>query len=397
MNAGALSGITVIDLTRILAGPYCSMMMADMGANVIKLEVPGKGDESRKNYPLLNGESCYYMNLNRNKRGITLNLKTEEGKRIFKELAAKADVVLENFKPGVMDRLGVGYEELRKVNPRIIYGCVSGFGHYGPYKERPGYDIIGQAMSGLMSTTGWPDTPPTRSGTALSDVLGGISMCIGVLAAYINREKTGEGQKVDVALVDATVSSLEIINQIYLNTGRLPTRIGNRYEASYPYDSFNCKDGMMVIGAGNDRLFTKLINVMGMPELMEDERFNNNIKRVNNHAELKPIIEAWLSRYTVEEAVNMLLAASVPAGPIYNIAQVAADPHIAGAREMFLEMEHPIAGKVKITGNQIKMSQTPVSFDRPAPMLGQHTRQIMREMLDMDDETYHMLSEKGVF
>ncbi len=394
---GALSGVTVIDLTRILAGPYCSMLMADMGATVIKLEVPGKGDESRKNYPIINGESAYYMNLNRNKLGITLNLKTPEGKQILKELVKKADVILENFKPGVMDRLGVGYEELKKVNPRIIYGCVSGFGHYGPYKDRPGYDIIGQAMSGLMSTTGWPDTPPTRSGTAISDVMGGISMCVGVLAAYINREKTGIGQKVDVSLVDAMVSSLEIINQIYLMTGRVPTRIGNRYEASYPYDSFQCKDGMMVIGAGNDRLFNRLLGVMGMPELFEDPRFNSNINRVNNNAALKPIIEAWLANYTVEEAVDMLLAASVPAGPIYDIPQVVKDPHIAGARQMFLEMEHPVAGTVKITGNQIKLSQTPVSFRTPAPTLGEHTRKVMEEMLEMTPEEFDLLQKKGVF
>lgn len=397
MRQGALSGVTVIDLTRVLAGPYCSMMLADMGADVIKVELPGKGDDSRGHYPQINGESAYYMNLNRNKRSITLNLKTEEGKEILRKMVRKADIILENYRPGVMEKLGLGYEELKKINPGIIYGCVSGFGHYGPYSQRPGYDIIGQAMGGLMSTTGWPGGDPTRSGTAMSDVMGGISLAVGVLAAYISKEKTGQGQLVDVALVDSIVSSLEIINQIYLVTGRVPARIGNRYEASYPYDSFRAKDGMLVIGAGNDKLFGLLCGLMKQPELEEDPRFCSNIKRVEHHAELKPIIEAWLSAYDTETAVQMILDAGVPAGPIYSIDQVTKDPHIAGAREMFVEMEHPVAGKLKITGNQVKLSGTPVSFRTPAPLLGQHTNEILRDFLDMDEAEIQSLREKNVF
>jgi crotonobetainyl-CoA:carnitine CoA-transferase CaiB-like acyl-CoA transferase len=258
MSIGALAGIKILDLTRVLAGPYSSMLLGDLGADIIKVEIPGQGDESRAYMPQVKGESAYYMNLNRNKRSITINLKKDKGKELFRNLVSKVDIILENFRPGTMEKLGLGWEDLQKTNPGLIYGCVSGFGHYGPYKDRAGYDIIGQAMGGLMSTTGWPESGPTRSGTAIADVLGGLSVTVGVLAALIHKKETGIGQKVDVALVDSVVSALEIINQIYLSTGRLPTRIGNRYEASYPYDSFKAKDGELVIGCGNDKLFNLL-------------------------------------------------------------------------------------------------------------------------------------------
>lgn len=397
MKKGALSGVTVIDLTRVLAGPYCSMFLADMGANVIKVEMPNKGDDTRAYVPTYSkGESAYFINLNRNKRSITINLKSEKGKTILKELVKKADILLENFRPGTMEKLDLGYDVLKEVNPGLIYGCISGFGHYGPYKDRPGYDIIAQAMGGMMSTTGWPDSGPTRCGTAIGDVLAGLSLAIGVLAAYINKEKTGEGQKVDVALVDSVVSSLEIINQIYLAEGRIPKRIGNRYEAVYPYDSFTAKDGEIVIGAGNDKLFNLLANLMGQPELVNDERFSSNPLRVKNHALLKPIIEDWLSEFTMEEAVEMILNAGVPAAPIYTIDKVVADPHIAGAREMFVDIEHPVGGNIKVCGNQIKLSNTPVSIEKPAPLLGQHTWEILKEMLNIEEEEYNTLKKEGV-
>lgn len=397
MKTGALSGVTVIDLTRVLAGPYCSMMLADMGADVIKVEMPEKGDDSRAHFPQINGESAYYMNLNRNKRSITLNLKSEEGKEILRQLVKKADIVLENYRPGVMDKLGLGYKDLKIINPGIVYGCVSGFGQYGPYSQRPGYDIIGQAMGGLMSTTGWPEGEPTRSGTALSDVMGGISLMVGVLAAYVSKEKTGIGQMVDVSLVDSVVSALEIINQIYLVTGRIPERIGNRYEAAYPYDSFTTSDGSLVIGCGNDKLFKLLTTLMGQPELCDDPRFYTNVKRVEHHAELKPILEEWLHHYDTETAVRMILDAGVPAGPIYNIKQVTEDPHIAGARQMFVEMEHPVAGKMKITGNQVKLSETPVQFRTPAPLLGQHTDEVLKDFLGINEDRIRELKDKNVF
>lgn len=396
MGKGLLEGVKVLDLTRVLAGPYCGMMLADMGAEVIKIELPGKGDDARGNFPIINGESAYYMNLNRNKKGMTLNLKSEKGKDILRRLVFQSDILIENYRPGVMEKLGLGYEDLKKINPGLIYGCVSGFGHYGPYSQRAGYDIIGQAMSGLMSTTGWPGGKPTRTGTAIADVMGGLSCCIGILAAYINRLKTGEGEKVDVSLVDSMVSSLEIINIIYLCTGKVPERIGNRYEAIYPYDSFEASDGSVVIGAGNDKLFGLLCEQMEKTELLEDKRFSCNNSRVLHHAELKPIIEEWLRDKKIDEIVDLLLDAGIPAAPINTIDRVAKDPHIAGAREMFVEIDHPKAGKLKMTGNQIKLTNHKIDTFRPAPTLSQDTEEILREHLDMSEEDVKLLVKEQV-
>lgn len=393
---GALNDVRVLDLTRVLAGPYCTMMMADMGADVIKIEMPGKGDDSRQFGPFVKNESSYYMNLNRNKKGLTLNLKDPKGKEIFLDLVRKADIVVENYRPGTMEKLGLGYEQLKEVNPGIIYGCVSGFGHFGPYKDRAGYDIIGQAMGGLMSTSGWPDGEPTRTGTAMADVLAGLSLTVGLLGALNSRNQTGLGQKVDVSLVDSVVSSLEIINQIYLVEGRIPQRIGNRYESVYPYDSFKALDGSLVIGCGNDKLWGLLCNVMNKPELINDERFDKNPKRVQRHEEVKPIVEEWTMKYTIDDAVEILLNAGIPAAPINTIDRLVKDPHIAGAREMFVEIEHPIAGKLKITGSHIKLSDTKTVVKTPSPLLGQHNSKIYKELLAMNDEEIVQLQQKGV-
>lgn len=390
-----LENVTVLDLSRVLAGPFCSMMLADMGANVIKVEAVGTGDDSRQFAPMMKGESCYYMNLNRNKKGVTLNLKAPKGKAAFLKMVEQADIVLENYRPGVMDRLGLGYETLKQANPKIVYGCVSGFGQYGPYRNRGGYDIIGQAMSGLMSTTGWPESGPTRTGTAMADVLAGLSVCIGILAALHNAQETGLGQTVDVALVDSAVASLEIINQIYLATGRTPERIGNRYESCYPYDSFRCADGELVIACGNDSLFVKLANLMGQPELITHPLFDKNPKRVEHHAQMKTIVEAWTMDHQRDELVEMLLDAGVPAAPINTIADTVKDPHIAGAREMFVEVNHPVAGTMKLTGCHIKMSRTPSTIRTPAPLLGQDNSEVYASFGYSEAEIAQM-HEEGV-
>ena len=388
--SGALEGITVLDLSRVLAGPFCGMLLADFGAKVIKIEQPNKGDDSRNSPPFIDGMSSYYLNLNRNKLGITLDLKSPEGKEIFKRLVKKADIVIENFRPGVMDKLGLGYEKLKEINPAIVYGCVSGFGQYGPYKDRAGYDIIGQAASGLMSITGWPDGPATRSGTAISDVLGGMSVAIGILTALTYAKRTGIGQMVDVSLVDSTVAGLEIMNQIYLVEGRNPTRIGNRYESLYPYDSFRCKDGEVVIGCGNNKLFGALAQYMGMPELLEDERFCTNVRRLENCAQLKEIIESVFMKKCRSVLVEDLLSCGIAASPINTIEEAVNDPHIGKAREMFVDVKHPMTGStMRITGNHIKLSETGPVIRKPAPLLGEDTADVLALCGYSDEEVSH--------
>lgn len=391
-----LNNLVVLDLTRVLAGPFCSMLLADMGAEVIKIEVPKQGDDSRSFAPFVNGESAYYMNLNRNKKGITINLKSEEGKAVFLKLVKKADIVLENYRPGTMEKLGLGYEQLKEVNPKIVYGCISGFGHYGPYSKRAGYDIIGQAVGGMMSTTGWPNGEPTRCGTAISDVLAGLFACIGVISAQRKAEITQVGQKVDVALVDSVVAGMEIINQIYLAEGVVPGRNGNRYESIYPYDSFKCSDGSIVIGAGNDKLYHSLCHLMKQPELITDERFLHNPLRIKNSQLLKEVVEAWSIQYTMDELIDMLLDVGIPAGPINSIDRVVADPHIADSREMFVDMVHPIAGKLKITGNPIKMSDDSYNKPKSSPLLGEHNLDVLMKYLDLSEEQVNTLKDNGV-
>ncbi|WP_392421391.1 CaiB/BaiF CoA transferase family protein [Edwardsiella piscicida] len=390
-----LAGVVVLDLTRVLAGPFCSMLLADMDADVIKVELPEKGDDSRSFAPFVNGESAYYMNLNRNKQGMTLNLKSEQGRALFLRLAARADIVLENFRPGTMEKLGLGYARLREVNPRLVYGCVSGFGHYGPYAARAGYDIIGQAMGGMMSTTGWPDGEPTRCGTAIADVLAGLFMSTGVLAAHHRAQHTGEGQKVDVALVDSVVAGMEIINQIYLVDGVVPGRNGNRYESIYPYDAFRCLDGSLVIGAGNDKLYHALCHLMAQPALIDDPRFVTNPLRIRHSAELKAIVEAWLADQPLDRAIERLLAVGIPAGPINTIDRVVQDPHIAGARRMFVDMQHPRAGKVTITGNPIKLSADEYCAPQASPALGEHSFAILQKYLGIDAAQFQVLQQAG--
>ena len=393
---GALSNLVVLDLTRVLAGPFCTMLLADMGADVIKIERPKSGDDTRQMGPFINNESAYYMNLNRNKRGVTLNLKDPRGKEIFIDLLRKADIVVENYRPGTMEKLGLGYEELRKINKGIIYAAISGFGHTGRYKMRPGYDIIAQAMSGLMSTTGWPGGEATRTGTAMGDVLAGLSCAIGILGAVNARELTGKGQKVDIALVDSAVASLEIINMIYLAEGRVPQRIGNRYESTYPYDSFKASDGSLVIGAGNDKLWQNLCAVMGRPGLGTETKFSRVRDRVEHHEEIKKEIELWTQKHTVQEICAFLDEAGVPSAPIMSIDQVTRDPHIAGDREMFVPVEHPLAGKTMLTGNHIKLSDTPAQVKRHSPLLGEHNNDVYNNILGISLEEIEFLKKEGV-
>lgn len=392
---GALDGVVVLDLSRVLAGPYCSMILSDMGAEVIKVEIPGKGDDTRGFPPFKDGKSGYFMNMNRNKKGITLNLK--KGKEVFLDLVKRADILIENYRPGTMEKLGLGYEELKKVNPRLVYGCISGFGHYGPYSKRPGYDIVGQAMSGIMSVTGWPDGEATRAGAPVSDTVSGISLVAGVLAALRYAEKTGIGQKVDIALVDSLVSVMQIINQIYLIGGRIPGRTGNAYESTAPYDTFPTKDGQsVVIGVANDKFWKQLCELMGRTELIDDPEMAKNGDRVRNRDKIKPIVEAWTRTKTAKELVDQLLEIGLPTAPIYDVKQVTEDPHIAGAREMFVEIEDPEVGPIKVTNSHIKMSETKPGFRSPAPMLGQHNEEIYGGLLGYSEEKLAAMKAEGI-
>ncbi len=397
MKKGLLDGIVVLDLTRVLAGPYCGALLADMGATVYKVEMPGRGDDSRAMGPFYkNGESAYFINCNRGKLGCTLNLKDPEGKKLFLEMVKKADMVLENYRPGTMEKLGLGYDVLKEVNPGLIYGSVSGYGHTGPYSKRAGYDIVGQAAGGLMSTTGWPNGAPTRTGTPMSDVLGGLSLAIGVLAALTNKQRTGEGEKVDIALVDAVVSAMMNINMIYFTEGRIPQRIGNRYESIYPYDSFRARDGDVIIGAGNDKLFTLLCKEMEREDLLTDDRFISIASRVANHAPLKEMIEAWTVTQTVDDVADRLTKIGVPSCPINTIDRVVKDPQIAGARNMFPTIEHPTVGKVTITNNQLKFTNHPADACKSAPLLGQHNEDIYCGLLGLDKKAFEVLQENHV-
>ena len=395
-NKGLLEGIVVLDLTRVLAGPYCGTLIADMGATVIKVENPIGGDDSRSMGPFINGNSVYYANFNRSKLGCTLNLKTSEGKEIFKELVKKADIFIENYRPGTMEKLGLGYDELKKENPAIIYGAVSGFGHTGPLSKRAGYDIIGQAMGGLMSTTGWPGGPATRSGTPLGDVLGGLNLAIGILAALVNRKKTGLGEKVDVALVDSVASAMENITMIYQATGRIPQRIGNRYESTYPYDSFPANDGDVIIAAGNNKLFSILCEIMEQPELKNDSRFLDVKSRVANHDDLFEIVSTWTKKYSVEEIDKKLNDAGCPASIVNTIDRLVVDRQIAGAREMFPEIEQPGIGKLQITACPQKLTRTKSYPRKAAPLLGEDNIDIYGKLLGFDENKIKELKEKGI-
>ena len=399
----ALENLTVLDLTRVLAGPFCTMMLADMGANVIKIEVPTGGDDTRTYPPFreknLNGqrESLYFANINRNKKGVTLNLKAPEGKAIFKELVKKADIVVENYRPGVMDKLGLGYDVLKEINPRLIYAAVSGFGCYGPYHLRPGYDILAQAMGGMMAITGPRGGEPTRAGSALGDMLGGLPVTIGILAGVNARTITGKGQRVDVSLMDSMIAATENTALKYLESGQIPPRMGNRYAAVSPYDAFKVKDGVIIIAAGNQKLYEKLCTeVLHRPDMITDPRFVDMTGRLENQDAIQEVIEDTLKDYTMEEATQLVLSKGIPAGPILNIKQILEDPHVK-EREMFVEMDHPTLGRITVNGCAIKLMDTKPSVRTPAPQLGQDNKAIYEGLLGMSEEEFATLHEKAVF
>ncbi|MCI8511684.1 MAG: CoA transferase [Lachnospiraceae bacterium] len=397
----ALEDLTVLDLTRVLAGPFCTMMLADMGAQVIKIEVPDGGDDTRTYPPFrenVNGEreSLYFANINRNKKGITLNLKAPEGKEVFRRLVKKADVVIENYRPGVMDKLGLGYDALKEINPGIIYAAISGFGCYGPYSARPGYDILAQAMGGMMAITGAKGGDPTRAGSALGDMLGGLHGAIGILAAVHARSLTGKGQRVDISLMDCVIAATENTALKYLESGKLPPRMGNRYAAVSPYDAFQCKDGKVIIAAGNQRLYEKLCNeILHRPDMITDPRFVDMSGRLENQDAIQEVIEETLREYTTTEATELLLGKGIPAGPILDVSQILEDPHVK-EREMFVELTHPTLGDMTVNGCAVKLMDTKPSVRTPAPALGGDNEAVLGSLLGMTKEELERLREAKV-
>jgi len=380
-----LEGLVVLDLTRVLAGPYCSMMLADFGANIIKIEPPEVGDDSRHFGPFVGKESAYFMSLNRNKRSITLNFKKEAHIELFREMVKQADVVLENYRPGTMEKFGLGYDELKQINPKIIYAACSGFGHSGPYMDKPAYDIVVQAMGGIMSITGAEGGEPTRVGASIGDIIAGMFTAYGVMLGLYHRQNTGEGQKVDVGMLDCQLAVLENAIARYATSGVAPAPLGNRHPSITPFASFTAKDGHIIVGAGNERLWEKLCTLIGCPELIKDERFNNNGNRTNNVKELMALLNTIFINKTITEWLTLLEDAGLPCAPINTIDKIVNDPHIK-AREMMVEVEHPVAGNLKMAGVPVKMSLTPGKVEYHAPLLGQHNAEILKEMFGWDQE-----------
>ncbi len=358
LPTGPLSGITVVDLTRVLAGPYCTMVLADLGAEVIKIERPGAGDDSRHIGPFVNGVSAYFASLNRGKRSIALDLHDDHDRARFDELLARADVLVENFRPGAMARLGYGWAVLHARHPRLIYAAVSGFGQTGPLASRPAYDMVVQAMGGVMSITGWPGGPPTRVGTSIGDVTAGLFATIGITSALLDRERSGEGAFIDVAMLDCQVAILENAMARYAATGQVPGPLGARHPSITPFAAFAGADGWFVIAAGNDALFRRLCDVVGEPALADDLRFATNALRTEHHAELHEALERALRTRTVSEWLALLEAADVPCGPLNDVAAVAADPQVR-ARNMMVTIDDERLAGLEIAGNPIKSSRYP--------------------------------------
>ena len=391
---GALSDIKVLDLTRVLAGPYATMVLADLGAEIIKIEQPEKGDDSRAYGPYKNGESAYFMSLNRNKESITLNLKTLEGKEILKELVKKVDVLVENFRPGTMEKLGLGYEVLKEMNSRLIYASSTGYGQTGPYSQRPAYDAVVQAMGGIMSITGQADGVPTRVGTSIGDIAAGLFCAIGILAALQERARSGLGQMVDVAMLDCQVAILENAISRFEFTGEIPRPIGNRHPSIVPFETFNTLSDPIMVAAGNDRLWATLCELMEL-EIACDPRYATNPQRNEHYAELRPILAEKFMTKTAEEWQPMFDKAGIPSGPINTVDRVVKNEQVV-AREMILEVEHPVAGTTRVPGIPIKLSRTPGEIRMAAPVLGADTEKLLNQYLGLTSDQVAELREKQV-
>ena len=379
-----LTGIRVIDLTRVLAGPYCTMILADLGAEVVKIERPGVGDDARHFGPFLpTGLSAYFASINRGKKSIVLDLKTPADRDTFLELVAKSDVLVENFRPGTMEAFGLGMDRLREVRPDLIYAAATGFGQRGRYGQRPAYDVIVQAMSGLMSITGHSPEEPARVGTSISDILPGIFTALGILAALRTRDRSGRGSSLDLAMLDCTVATLENALSRYEVAGQVPGPLGTRHPSITPFQAFHARDRAIVIAAGNDVLWKRLCEVLGTSELIEDPRFLTNGLRTENHEALEPLLEARFALRSADEWLAELSAAGVPCAPIRDMADVAGDEHLA-ERGMLHTMEDAGGGTFLTAGSPLNFDGTPVPLSSHAPALGEHTELVLRDWLDRE-------------
>ena len=392
---GPLSGIKVLDLTRVLAGPYATMLLGDLGAEVIKIEQPGTGDESRNFGPFKNGFSLYFMSVNRGKRSVTLNLKSERGRAIFKQLLTHTDVVVENFRPGTMKKLRLDYDTLKAAHPALIYAACSGFGQTGPYAQQGAYDMIIQGMGGIISITGEPEGPPVRVGTSISDITAALFTTIGILSALHHRHQTGKGQFVDVAMLDSLVAVLENAVVRYFATGEAPKPLGARHPAITPFEAFASADGHVIIALGNDTLWAKFCEHVKRQDLISDERFQTNADRTENHNELFPILSEIMSQRTTDNWIDALGKIGVPCGPINAMDKVVSHPQVQ-AREMITRVAHQITGEVEVPGVPIKLSETPGNVDAPAPSLGEHTTEVLTEVLKMSPDEVESLRQNGV-
>lgn len=396
-NLKPLSDLRVLDLSRVLAGPYCSMMLGDLGADVIKVERPGAGDDTRHwGPPEAGGEAAYYLSVNRNKQSLTVNLKVPEGQEIIRRLSKQSDIVIENYKVGTLQKIGLGYEDLKKINPGLIYCSITGFGQNGPYKDKPGYDFMIQGMGGVMSFTGDPDGPPMKVGVAIVDITAGLFACSSILAALRHREKTGKGQYIDISLLDSVVAWLANVGSNYLISGEIPIRYGNGHPNIVPYEPFKTKNGTYIaLAVGNDRQWQKFCNLAGIEELANDPRYATNPQRVRNRKTLIPIIAEKMLARTGEEWLIELDNLQIPCGPINTLDKVFADPQVL-VREMVAGVPHPTAKTVKIVASPMKLSETPCEITRHPPLLGEHTDLVLQEKLGYGSAKIEALRQNDI-
>ena len=390
-----LSGMRVLDLTRVLAGPFCSMILGDMGAEVIKIEEPGKGDDTRSWPPFLGGEATYFLAVNRNKQSLTLNLKAPEGRKILERLVKKSDVVLENFRTGTMERLGLGYAALKKINPKLVYCAISGFGESGPEASRAGYDLIVQAESGLMDITGFEDGPPVKVGTSIADLVAGMSAAHGVTLALLARTRTKKGQKVEISMLDAMAALLTYQAGIYFGTGARPSRRGNKHPSIVPYEVFKAADAYLTLGVANNSLWERCCAAMERPDLVKDPRYAREADRVTNRETLVPLLNEILGGRSADEWMKRFEAVGVPAGRIRTVAEVCESEHLK-ARGMIVTLPHPKAANLRVLGVPIRLHATPGKAVAAPPLLGQHTERVLRAVLGVGKAEVARLRKSGV-